>query len=179
MKRIVAILLAAAACLCFVACTTGDDQPPAETPAESESLNPSDSGEAGSKRDPLPYRAELLEAEIFNLERDFLKFKDTMPTWFNEKAEKLDPTATRYYGIFGGGYIIIFVHEGWDLDFECSFEVAGESFSHSELFSIYAYKGGIFYELSEAYEREYLELAEIMLIADIHAEFEEYIKKYS
>jgi hypothetical protein len=68
---------------------------------------------------------------------------------------------------------------GWDIEFDCYQEVAGEGFTHGEMFEIYAYKNESLITLESAYENGYLELGEVMIIADIHADFEDYIATYN
>ena len=73
----------------------------------------------------------------------------------------------------------MFEHIGWDIEGGgCVIDIAGESFRHSEMFEIYGYKDEEFTPISMLYESGLLELGEIMIIADIHTEFEEYINMY-
>lgn len=169
MKKIVAIMLTVLLLLCAVSCVKGEG-------GESSSPENSESESGEKEALDLPYVVELSETELYMIETDWKQFKNEELVWFDASADELDYEAMRYYGLFGEGYPVLFYHSGWDLGFECAVSIAGEEFSHDEMFEIYVYKNNFFYELGEAYEQEMISLPEIMILADIHAEFESCIK---
>ena len=177
MKKIIAILLALLLMLSFASCVSVGDGDESSTPEES---TPAESEGKKHDRIDLPYTYPMTDAMKYLIETAWENNKDEKLVWFDEDADVLDDEAARYYGLFGNNYLIIFMHIGWDIEGGgCSFDIGGEKFSHSELFEIYAYKDGRFTELSMAYENGYIELGELMIIADIHAAFEEYIDMYT
>jgi len=170
MKKIAAIMLAILMLFVAVSCVDTGNGTESSTPESSES-------QSGDKETPgLSYVPELSETEKYMIETDWKEFKGEDIVWFDAFADELDYEATRYYGVFGDNCRVLFYHDGWDLDFSCAVSVADEEFVHDELFEIYLYKNGFFYELGEAYEKEMIDLPEIMILADIHVEFENYIK---
>jgi hypothetical protein len=181
MKRIIALLLALIFVLGLVACAPDGEGEESSAPETEESTPaPEESELKNQDRIKLPYRYEMSDALKYLIENAWESEKEEELVWFDEYADVLDNEATRYYGMFGNNYYIIFEHIGWDIEGGgCTIDIGGESFSHSEMFEIYGYKEGTFTELSMLYESGLLELGELMVIADIHAEFENYIKMYT
>ena len=175
MKKITAILLALLLLLCAVSCV--DPGEGKETTEDPESSVPPESSQIPDRID-LPYVFPMSEAMKYKIETEWYEYTGEFLVWFDENAETLNGNAIRYYGIFSD-HIILFRHVGWDLDYGCSIKVAGYRFEHDELFEIYAYKNGKFYEIQSAYEKEFLTLPDIFIISEIHAKFEDYIKMYS
>lgn len=179
MRKIIAFILAMAFVFSLVACASDGKGEESSAP-ETEESTPAESEGKNHDRIDLPYRYPLSDGMRYLIEETWKKNKDESIEWFDEDADVLDNEATRYYGIFGDGYYIIFKHIGWDIEGGgCSFDIGGETFSHNELFEIYAYKDERFTQLSMLYESGLIELGELMIIADIHAEFEEYIEMYT
>lgn len=179
MKRIIALLLALIFVFSLVACSTEGEGNESSAPKTEESTP-----EESKKHDriSLPYRTPMADGMKYLIESTWSHGHDgERLIWFDEDADVLDNEATRYYGLFGAdNYLIIFKHIGWDIEGgSCIIDVGGQKFSHSELFEIYAYKDEKFVDLYTAYERGYIELGELMIIADIHSAFEEYIQMYS
>ena len=170
MKKIAAVMLAILMLFVAVSCVDTGNGTESSAPESSESLG------GDKENSDLPCVLELSETDKYMIETDWKEFKGEDIVWFNADADELDYEAARYYGIFGDNCHVLFYHEGWDLDFACAVSVADEEFTHDELFEIYLYKNGFFYEIGEAYEKEMIELPEVMILADIHAEFENYIK---
>ena len=182
MKKIIALLLALVFALSLVACNT-DGEGGESTPSNpGESINSPDESE-GKKHDriDLPYRTPMPDGIRYLIEDTWEAKKGEELVWFDEDADVLDNEATRYYGLFGAdNYYIIFKHIGWDIEGGgCVVDIGGQKFRHSEMFEIYAYKNEKFIDLTSAYEYGFIELGELMIIADIHAEFEEYIQMYT
>ena len=169
MKKIAALMLAILLLLCAVSCVDNGDGVESSSPEENN-----DSSNVSKEPLELPYVVEMSETVKYMIESDWKNYKGEDIVWFDAYAP--DYEATRYYGIFGNNCYILFYHVGWDLEFDCAIEIEDETFSHSEMFEIYVYKNNFFYDLSEAYELEIISLPEIMILADIHAEFESTIK---
>ena len=180
MKKIIALMLALMLALGLVACAA-DGSDGESTPADSteSSAAPAESESKNLDRTGLPYRTPMSETVQYMIGKAWKSYDGNDAVWFDEYADELDNEAMRYYGVFGDDYIILFDHIGWDLEFDCSVDVAGENFLHKGLFEIYGYKDGRFYDLATLYENGEIELPEVMIIADIHAMFEQYIKTYS
>lgn len=180
MKKIIALLLALVFVFSLASCATDGEGEESTTPAEESSSEPAESEVVDHGRIELPYRHPMTDAMKYLIENAWESDGGEKLVWFDENAAVLDNEATRYYGLFGDNYLIIFKHIGWDIEGGgCIIDIGGESFRHSEMFEIYAYKDGRFTELSMAYESGYFELGELMIIADIHAAFEEYIEMYT
>ena len=164
MKKILALMLAMLLLICSVACADNGDGGESSAPENNESSS-------GDKEAiDLPYVVELSDTVKYMIENDRKEFMGEEAVWFD--ASEPNYEAMRYYGIFGENCHIVFYHIGWDMEFDCSVSVAGEEFIHGEMFEIYAYKDNFFYDLGEAYEKELISLPEVMILADIHAEFE-------
>lgn len=177
MKKIIVMLLTLALLVGFAACNKPSDNGEGSSSPESSESKP-ESSESKPDRTELPYTVPMSDTVKYAIETDWYDQTGEIVTWFDKDAEKLDYEAIRYYGYFSG-YLVLFKHVGWDLEYECALEVAGQRFVHDEMFEIYAYKDGSFLELQSAYESEKLTFPDVAIIAEIHGEFEEYIKMYS
>ena len=176
MKKIIALVLALVIVFSFAACSTSGEGEESTTPAD-ENANEQVETKKHDRRD-LPYTHPMSDAMKYLVEKTWEADGDEL-VWFDPDADVLDNEAVRYYGMFGDNYYIFFEHVGWNVEFGCYYEIAGEGFAHSEMFEIYAYKNESFISLESAYENGYIELGEIMIIADIHADFEDYIATYN
>jgi hypothetical protein len=176
MKKIIALFLVFVFVFGLVSCNVNGEGEESSTPVSEGADEPSES-KKHDRRD-LPYVYPMSDAMKYLIEKELATDGDAL-VWFDSDADVLDNEAVRYYGMFGDGYCILFQHVGWDIEFDCYQEVAGEGFTHSEMFEIYAYKNESLITLESAYENGYLELGEIMIIADIHADFEDYIATYN
>ncbi len=177
MKKIIAGLLALVFAICLVACNNNTGGEGSSTPESSESKPESSSGNIPDRIE-LPYTVPMSETIKYAIETDWYDKTGEVLIWFDENAEKLDYEGTRYYGYFSD-YLIIFKHVGWNVEYDCVLEVAGQRFVHGEMFEIYAYKNGSFYDIQSAYEDKKLTFPDVAIIAEIHDAFESYIKTYS
>ena len=166
----------------FASCANPDGETDKESSApESTEKKPESSKGPESKpdREELIYIHPLTDAEKYMIERDWKqKNNEEELVWFDKDAAELDYEATRYYGVFDG-YQIIFKHIGWEFDYKCGIELAGEMMAHDQLFEVYAYKNGQFYNVVALYESEKLNYYDALIIADTHERFENYIKNNS
>ena len=185
MKKIIAILLACLMLLTFAACNSdkneNDGKESSSTPPQSGT--PAESGSEGSESgsdtesETLPTVIEMTAAEKKAIEDAWLAKSGEALEWYDGEEAENAYDKTRYYGIFGDGYYVFFKNIGWEEDAECIFKVGDYSFAHDDLFEIYCYKEGVFYELHELYESEKLFFAEVMIISYVHEGFESYLKK--
>ena len=190
MKKIIAILLACLMLLTFAACNSDKDKnenggessgapSQSQTPGDTEGSGSSegDGSEFESDSKELPTVIAMSDAEKKEIENAWLSRSGEKLTWFDVNSDKNEYTATRYYGMFGDDYYVIFKYIGWDMDGECVFKVGDYSFKHSELFEIYAYKDDVFYEIDGLYKEGKLHFAEVMILSDIHKGYESYFGK--
>ena len=178
MKKIIVMLLALAILLGLAACVKPVEGGDSSSAPESSEKSPESSTEGDSGRIDLPYTVPLSDTEKYTVETAWKdKFGEEM-VWFDKDAEELDYEAVRYYGYFSG-YLVFFDHIGWNLEYECALQISNLTFVHDEMFEIYAYKDGKFYEIQTAYESEKLTYGDVGILAMIHEKFESYIKMYS
>ena len=180
MKRIIALLLALVFAFSLVACASDGEGNESTTPPSEDESTPTDGEGKKHDRIDLPYIYPMSDGMKYLIEDAWEASESEKIEWFDSDADVLDNEAIRYYGLFGNGYYILFEHIGWDIEGGgCVIDIAGESFRHSEMFEIYGYKDEEFTPISMLYENGLLEFGEIMVIADIHAEFEKYIDMYA
>ena len=183
MKKIIAIFLACLMLLTLAACNSDKDKnengDKESSGAPSQSMTSDGSAESGTSGDSkeLPTVIAMNDAEKKEIENAWLLRSGEKLTWFDVDSDKNEYTATRYYGVFGDNYYVIFKYIGWDMDGECVFKVGDYSFKHSELFEIYAYKDDVFYEIDGLYKEGKLHFAEVMILSDIHKGYESYFGK--
>ncbi len=182
MKNIISVLLIIALMIGFASCAKTDgekDKEASSSESTADATEPeSTAPESKPDRPPLMYIEPLTDTEKYMIESDWKNAFGEDIVWFDKDAATLDYEATRYYGMVGG-YQIIFHHVGWEFDYRCGIELAGKTLAHDELFEIYAYKDGRFYDVVALYDTERLGNIDALMIGYIHEQLETYIKANS
>ena len=178
MKKIIVMLLAVVMLISLASCTKPADGGDSSSSSESSHEIPESSPDSDSGRIDLPYTLPLSDAEKYLIETAWKERFEEEMVWFDKDAEELDYEAVRYYGYFSG-YLVFFDHIGWNIEYECAINILNLTFAHDEMFEIYAYKDGKFYEIQTAYESGKLTYGDVGILAQIHEKFESYIKTYS